>query len=133
VADPVLHDYGYDAVIFTYDENGELQPGPILVQLKATDHLRILKDGKTISFSLERRDLKVWLREADLVILVVYDAQRRRAYWLDVQRYFESIPTKSLFTKTGRVSVRIPMTNRLNRRAVQRFAEFRDATLQGTR
>lgn len=129
VAEPVLYDYGYDAFVFTYDEHGELEPGPILVQLKATDHLNVLQDGKTISFSLDRRDLKVWLREADPVVLVVYDAQKERAFWLFVQDYFANVPSSDLFTKTGSISVRIPMSNRIHQRAIKRFAKYRDERL----
>jgi hypothetical protein len=129
VAEPVLHDYGYDASVFTYDENGEAEPGRILVQLKATDHLKTLKDGKTISFVMDRRDLKLWLREAEPVIFVVYDAQSKRAYWLHVQEYFRAMTSKELFAKDGNISVRIPTSQRVNRRAIERFAKYRDASL----
>jgi hypothetical protein len=37
IAEPVWHDYGYDVIVFTYTAQGELEPGQILVQLKATD------------------------------------------------------------------------------------------------
>lgn len=129
VAEPVLHDYGYDASVFTYDKNGEAEPGRILVQLKATDHLKTLKDGKTISFVMDRRDLKLWLREAEPVIFVVYDAQSKRAYWLHVQEYFRAMTSKELFAKDGNISVRIPTSQRVNRRAIERFAKYRDASL----
>jgi len=129
VAEPLLHDYGYDVAVFTYDENGELEPGQILVQLKATDDLDVLKDGMTISFPMDRRDLKVWLRELSPVIFVVYDAQRKRAWWLHVQKYFESLPTKDLFTRTTSIRVHIPISNRIDRRAIGRFAAYRDERL----
>lgn len=126
VAEPVFHDYGYDSAIFTYTESGELEPGWIFVQLKATDRLTVLADGRTISFRVNRRDLRVWLREFVPVILIVYDAQSKRAYWLYVQDYFAQASTKRLFSKSGMISVRIPMKNRLNRRAVMKFARYRD-------
>jgi Domain of unknown function (DUF4365) len=130
VAEPVWHDYGYDVIIFTYTPQGELEPGQILVQLKATDRLRVLRGGRMIACTIDRRDLKVWLREADPVIFVVYDAQKRRAYWLHVQQYFREFPTKDLFAKGDSVTVRIPTSNRVNRRSIQRFAAFRDETLK---
>jgi hypothetical protein len=129
VAEPLLHDYGYDAFVFTYDERGELEPGQILVQLKATDHLNVLKDGRTISFPLDRRDLKVWLRELLPVIFVVYDAQKKRAYWLHVQQYLASMPTSELFAKAGQIRVCIPMSNRVNRHALRLFAQYRNERL----
>jgi hypothetical protein len=129
VAEPVWHDYGYDVIVFTYTGQGELEPGQILVQLKATDHPKVLQDGRTMTWPIDRRDLKVWLREPDPVFLVVYDAQKRRAYWLYVQEYFQAVPTRDLFAKGGNISVRIPLTNRLNRRSIQKFVSYRNDTL----
>lgn len=44
------NDYGYDVALYTYaydDEgDGEIEPGEIKNQLKATDSLKILADGK---------------------------------------------------------------------------------------
>lgn len=129
VIDPVLHDYGYDAYLHTFDDDGQLEPGRVLIQLKATDHLKMLADGTTVSAVVDRRDLKVWLREPIPVVFVLYDAQGKRAFWLDVQEYFSSIRTKDLFSKPASLSVRIPNSNRVNQRAVRRFARLRDACL----
>jgi len=52
----VQKDYGYDLLIFTYDDRGEIENGQIYVQLKATDSLRILADGATIALTLARSD-----------------------------------------------------------------------------
>jgi uncharacterized protein DUF4365 len=130
VAEPVFHDYGYDVIVFTFTEQGELEPGHILVQLKATDTPKMMRDGKTVCCEVDRRDLKVWLRESAPVILVVYDAMRRRAYWLNVQKYFSEVPTKQLFSKSGSMTVRISLSNRVNRRAIRMFAADRDETLR---
>jgi hypothetical protein len=32
---PIEQDYGYDAVIFTYDKSGEIESSNLFVQLKA--------------------------------------------------------------------------------------------------
>jgi hypothetical protein len=129
VVEPIRNDYGYDAYLHTFDENGELEPGRVLLQIKATNHLKVLKDGKTVSAAVDRRDLKVWLREPAPVIFVVYDAVGRRAFWLNVQEYFKRVRTKDLFSKSGNLSVRIPMSNRINQRAIRQFARLRDACL----
>ena len=127
-AEPFLHDYGYDVSIHTYKENGELEPGRILAQLKATDRLKVLKDGKTISARVDRRDLKTWLRELVPVILIVYDARTRRGYWQYMQRYFENVASDKLAAAklfaNESVTVHIPTSNRLNRRAIAKFARF---------
>ena len=130
----VVHDYGIDLQMFTYNAKGEVEGGWVLMQVKATDHLRLLADRKTLAVSLDREDLKLWLREPDPLILVVYDGTADKAFWLYVQAYFEMKRPIDLFTAPGRVTVRIPTSNRLNRRAIQRFADYRDhvqAQIQG--
>ena len=77
----VQHDYGIDLMLSTYDANGEVENGLIYAQLKATDHLDVLRNGQTIAFPVKRADLELWLREPMPYILVVYDAQADAAYW----------------------------------------------------
>ncbi|HEV3022731.1 MAG TPA: DUF4365 domain-containing protein, partial [Pirellulales bacterium] len=89
----VQFDYGYDLAIFTHSRSGEVEPGLAFVQVKATDRLPLRKDGKTISWTASRRDLKLWLNETYPVILVVYDGIKDRAHWLDVQTYFSDRST----------------------------------------
>ena len=43
-----VHDYGIDLVILTYDPQGNVENGEILVQLKATDHPRWISQGGTL-------------------------------------------------------------------------------------
>src|SRR6185437_14889557 len=70
--DRVQHDYGYDLTMSTYrDDTGEFEPGLIFIQVKATDRLPQLADGRTIPWLVSRRDLKLWLAEKYPVILVV--------------------------------------------------------------
>ena len=70
----------------------------VLVQVKATDNLPTLQDGRTIAFPIAREDLRSWLREPDPVIIIVYDGSKDKAYWLYVQAYFESVRPLDLFT-----------------------------------
>ncbi len=65
------HDYGYDILLTTYDKYGEIENGFVLIQLKATDNLRWIKKNTVISFSVDNRDLNLWLKEFYPVILVV--------------------------------------------------------------
>jgi hypothetical protein len=62
--DRVQHDYGYDLTMATYSDAGEYEPGNVYIQVKATDSLPRLADGKAIAWSVSRRDLKLWLAEA---------------------------------------------------------------------
>lgn len=66
---------------------------------------------------------------AEPVIFGVFNAQSKRAYWLHVQEYFGAKTSKELFAREGTIAVRIPMSQRVNRRAIKKFARIRDATL----
>jgi hypothetical protein len=66
------------------------------------------------------------LREIDPVILVVYDAQEDCAFWLYMQPYLEQRSSRGYFGD-GKITVRIPTKNRVNRRAIKQFARWRDA------
>src|SRR5271156_5006203 len=58
-----VHDYGIDLTIVTYDQDGNVENGRVLVQLKATDHLKLVADGELVACRIERVDLRVWLHE----------------------------------------------------------------------
>jgi len=126
----IEHDYGTDLAIFTHDEQGELESGFILVQLKATNSLRVLADGKTISFPVSRADLAHWLSELMPYILIVYHAPPDVAYWLYIQEAFEQRPAFSLEHAPATVTVHIPLAQVLNEEAVRHFARCRDTILQ---
>jgi hypothetical protein len=127
--DRVEHDYGIDLFMSTYSDEGEIENGRVLLQVKATEHLKRSKNGAAITFSLSRRDLRYWLPEPSPVILVVYDGICDEAYWLYLQRYFATERHIDLATAPGNVTVRIPTTNRLNQEACSLFKGFRDLVL----
>jgi Domain of unknown function (DUF4365) len=127
-------DYGYDLIMSTFKPNGEIEAGVIFFQVKATDNLPLLADGKTVSWVVSRRDPLLWVSEAFPVILVDYDGRRDRALWLHVQAYFAGHPAADLFLAGETINVHLPVTNRLNRRSVQRIVQRKNATqahLQG--
>jgi hypothetical protein len=127
------HDYGYDFILYTFDyrngEDGEFEPNCVKIQLKATDNLRVLADGQTISFAgIERDHINLWRQEAMPVILIVFDAQREIAYWLHVQPYLNS----DLFRMTAdqdTVTVRIPMANVVTQAAIENFRQLKNEWL----
>ncbi len=47
-------DYGYDLILCTYGDDGELENGNIYVQLKATDNIRLTGSSQSVSFSLKK-------------------------------------------------------------------------------
>jgi hypothetical protein len=118
-------------LLFTYTVGGEIENGHVELQLKATDHLPLLADGRTIPFPVAIADLQYWLQEPMPVILVVYDAKGDRAYWLHMQHYAgeQGISAEDENEEQETVTVRIPTANRVNARAVRRYRGFKEAVL----
>ncbi|MBP0019891.1 MAG: DUF4365 domain-containing protein [Cyanobacteria bacterium SBLK] len=121
----VTQDYGYDLIIFTYNAYGEIENGHIYVQLKATDNLKVLSDGQTITFVVKRADLELWLDELMPCILIIYDAREECAYWLYLQAYFENLSDFDLAKIGETFTLRIPKTNIVNQKSMREFAKYR--------
>ncbi len=116
------HDYGYDLLLFTYDERGYIEPGLTLLQLKAAETLE--PSGADYVFDLDIRDYNLWITENNPVFLVLFDAARRRAYWLHVQPYFQKDVARRLKRGARTVRVHVPNRQAIRGRAV---AQMRDA------
>jgi hypothetical protein len=82
------NDYGYDGLIQTYRKQGEVDDFRLHFQLKSTDSIQFLKKKQSFVFDLSVRDLEYWLRDSMMMILILYDAQRELAYFIDIQTYF---------------------------------------------
>jgi len=83
VADRVLFDYGFDLIMRTFDSDGFIEPDFVLFQLKASDTPEYVEEGRIVTVRLDARDIETWQAERVPVILVLYDANLDRAYWLD--------------------------------------------------
>ncbi len=102
------NDYGYDGLITTFNELGELESGLIHFQLKSTDFIQQSKNSYV--FDLSERDLEAWLNESNMMLFVLYDAQSERAYFLDLQTYFNENGMKFM-KKRKFVRIYIPLSN----------------------
>lgn len=120
-------DYGYDLMMSSFNDRGEVEPGLVYFQVKATDDLPLLADGKTISWVISRRDLLLWLDEVFPVIMVVYDGEKDRAFWLHVQAYFAGRPAGELFLAGQTINVHLRMSDRLNSRSVREIIRRKNA------
>jgi hypothetical protein len=120
------HDYGIDLYLATYDRDGYVETGAVLIQGKATDTPRVLADGQTIALSVEIRDLERWLDEKMPVILVLYDGGSDVLYWLDVQSYFRGQSGSGRSSARVSTTVRLPMANRLDVAAMTQIALIRN-------
>jgi Domain of unknown function (DUF4365) len=119
------YDYGYDAFINTYNEHGEYENGVIQVQLKSTDKLKLSEERQVILFDLSKRDLELWLYSNSPVLLVVYDAVKEVAYWVDLLDYFQK--NRANLKKVNKfVRVYIPYDHVLTAQTIQTFRNLKN-------
>jgi hypothetical protein len=129
-------DYGYDLLLFTYDDHGYAEPGVAFLQLKASETFE--RSGSRHVYDLDIRDYNLWMAEEDPVFLVLFDATQRRAYWLHVQSFFRKDAPRQ--PKKGARTVRVNVSRRqaISRRGVatmrelKRRADIRIAAEAGT-
>ena len=131
-AERFANDYGYDLNMFTYGQGGGLEPGSVLIQIKATDNLPLLQDGKTISFPIRRKDIALWRKEPMPVILVVHGVAQEAAYWLYVQEVVEAWVGSGATDRSTHVNLHLSTENVVNERAIERFREFKQTVLGQT-
>ena len=128
VVEKRTHDYGIDLVMYTFDEDGEAEPGSVLMQVKSTDFVRLVGHGDTIAVRAHRSHIVQWLKETAPVALIVYDAAADVAYWAPVQRSefpeLTDLPTPLI----GRVTTHIPVANVFNPEAVMSIVQVKRST-----
>jgi hypothetical protein len=124
-------DYGYDLIMWTFDGQGYAEPGAVYFQLKAMETLD--ESGTNYLFDLDIRDYNLWVREELPVFLVLFDATRRRAYWLAVQPYFKEDPSRRPKKGAKSVRIRVPKRQVVNRRAISIMRELKQATIRRER
>lgn len=113
-AERVESDYGYDLIVSTYDDDGYVEAGFILLQLKATDVVDTTRYAPYIRFTISTKDHRLWMEEGYPVFLIVYDATNRKAYWLYLQKYFQDDESRGPKAGATTVTVRIPAANELS-------------------
>lgn len=121
-------DYGYDLLVSTFDAQGYVEPGSIYFQFKAREALD--QTAAHYAYDVDIRDYNLWIREKLPVIFILFDASRRRAYWLAVQDYFGADNARR--PKKGAKTVRILVPGRqvVNGRAIARMRELKWAVLR---
>ena len=106
VLDVPAADYGIDGLITTFDADGSIESGYISLQLKATDHLAVRRDG-CIAVRIDLRDIDFWLADFFPVIVVVFDARVEIGYYLIVQDYFKAHPLTAAQRRQATLTVHI--------------------------
>lgn len=114
------YDYGIDAEMITFSENGEIENGLVLFQIKSTDKIKSQKEKGAFVFDLDKQDLEYWLRERNTIYLILYDAKLDIAYMLNLQKYFNE--NRILLKNINKfIRVYIPKDNKFTVEAVQRI------------
>jgi hypothetical protein len=127
----ITKDYGYDAFIFTFDDNGEIENGQIYVQLKATDKIRLSASGQKVFYTISTRDIKLWQDNFMPVYLVLYDAAAKEAYWVYLQQYLERRGLRAERLITNSLTIEIDVANVLDTASVRAWrADKRKAIAQ---
>jgi hypothetical protein len=121
-------DYGYDLFLLTFDQHGYAEPGLVWLQLKAEESLHPV--GSNYVYDLDIRDYNLWMMEEIPVILILFDAARRRAYWLYIQRYFHEDPTRRPKKGKKKVRVRVPRQQVVNRPAIAKMRDLKEEALR---
>jgi hypothetical protein len=115
-AQRVEKDYGYDLILFTFDAQGYAEPDSAYLQLKAAEKLQAV--GSNYVLDVDIRDYNLWMLDRMPVTLILFDASRRRAYWLPIQQYFREDAGRRPKKRAKSVRVRVPARQRVNRRAI---------------
>lgn len=127
VVQRVAPDYGYDLMLMTFDDRGYAEPDVAFLQLKAAESL--VRSGENYAYDLDIRDYNLWRAERLPVILVLYDATARRAYWVHVQQFFADNAARP--PRTGAKTTRVLVHPRqvFNRRAVATMRTIKQAAI----
>ena len=121
-------DYGYDIVLFTYDSEGYAEEGSVYIQLKASE--KLIQSGSDLVFDIDVRDYALWIAEPMPVILILFDASKRRAYWLYVQRYFAEAISRRPKANAKSVRVRVPKRQVVSRTAIRKMRAYKQEVLE---
>jgi hypothetical protein len=121
-AQRLTSDYSYDLIMTTFSAEGYAEPGSVYFQLEAAESLHLVRSAYV--FDVDIRDYNLWIHEEMPVVLVLFDASRRKAYWLAVQQYFQDT-TRQPKKGTKTVRVRVPRRQAVNRRAIQRIRQLK--------
>lgn len=119
------NDYGYDGLLTTFNENGEVEPLTMWFQLKSTDNILYTKDRMFVVYDISMRDLELWGNSLTTMLFMLYDAQKEEAFYLDLQEYFKKdgfhIEKKRKF-----VRIKIPVLQKWNSGAILKLRHIKN-------
>lgn len=123
----LIFDYGFDGIISTFDADGLVENGEIYVQVKSTDSVNYANDNKSLVLDLSIRDLELWLLNPAPVLLLLYDARKEMAHYLNLQEYFRK--NRDFLRNIHKfVRVHIPQDNQFNPQAIIEQRSLKNAS-----
>jgi len=128
-AERIFYDYGYDLIVFTFDDMGCVENGQIYIQLKACDSLPESPLCGLYSFRINIKDYSLWRYDPVPVFLVLFDAKRHRGYYQYFQAYFEADKRREPRKTAKSTTIKIPNKNRVNLRAISYMREAKQRVL----
>jgi hypothetical protein len=112
------NDYGLDLQVEIV-RNEQVTGAHFAIQLKSTDRLTIRKKSY-VSHSCETSTLRYFLERPELIVYLVYDAQKQVGYWLWIQDYIRQSLALG-WQNQETVTIRIPKDNIFNKAAVRQL------------
>ncbi len=120
------HDYGLDTHMTTYDPDGQVENETVWFQIKSTDDIQVSATGETVKVRIESADLRYWLFELMPVILVLYEPENDRGYWIEAQQYAVELDLDA--EEIGEtVTLHLPATNLFSPDAVREIRDRKEA------
>lgn len=120
---PSLREYGCDATMFHFTEYGEIEDGEVRFQVKATDILEIVDNARSVICRVDAAHVQYWYWQPSPFVVVQYHAAKERGFWLHLQPHVDRRP-QLLAPQRKSVSLRIPVSNTLTVRAIDRFRQI---------
>lgn len=118
-------DYGTDALMRPFSREAGRREGVFIgFQLKATNSVRFVENNTCAVCRVKAAHLQEWSFVEDYpFFLVLYDATKRRAFWLDIHAFVEAhgIVQEDADPETETLSLRIPVANKLTVRTIDMF------------
>jgi hypothetical protein len=123
ISSPVETDMGEDLLVRIYDD-GASTGLSFYVQLKSTADSGTLKRKRTsrIAYELEVKDLLHWEVSATLVVLVVWDVEKRTGWWRPIPEIVRELDrTAKGWRKQKTVAAGVPLANGTNEAGMKRL------------
>ena len=126
--DRLVSDYGYDFLVATYSTEGYAEGGPMYLQVKATDDIEKFSVGDSFSYTIDIASYNQWREEPVPVYFILFDAQKRRAFWANAQVYLRDLAKRKNPKETLQsVQIHVSRKNVMNLRAIDKIQKDKNA------